>query len=293
MASILITGATGNVGRSVLKNLFTNNEYHDEIFAGVRNIEIAQNQLSEYQNLQLRKLDFTDTSTFENCVEQIDYIFLLRPPDLSNVNKYFKPFLLSAKKAGVKGISFLSVFGADKSNLMPHHKIENLIIELGFDYIFLRPTYFMQNLTTHLLKDIIEKNKIFLPGGKAKFNWIDVEDLSKLAAKQLLSFHYYKNDIYKLTGEDNLTFEEVCQLLSEKTGRKIWFENPWFMKYFLQKNKEGHELGFIMVMIMIHLLPALLKIEDRETNTLEKHLYKKPTKLEEFIERELDSFKLP
>jgi len=63
----------------------------------------------------------------------------------------------------VNQVVFLSVQGAEKSKVIPHNRIESLIIEYGMEYIFLRPGYFMQNLTTTLLPDIIKRRQIFLP----------------------------------------------------------------------------------------------------------------------------------
>lgn len=90
----------------------------------------------------------------------IDTIFLLRPPHLSDIDTYFKPLIFKIKDTNIKQIVFLSVQGAEKSKAIPHNKIERLINENELDFIFLRPSYFMQNLTTILIDDIKTKREI-------------------------------------------------------------------------------------------------------------------------------------
>ncbi|MDP5140566.1 MAG: NmrA family NAD(P)-binding protein, partial [Spirosomaceae bacterium] len=89
--------------------------------------------------------------------------------------------------------------GAEDNSVIPHHKIERLIIDSGISYTFLRPAYFMQNFTTTLRKELVENNRIFLPAGEAKFTLVDVQDVGKVAAETLLSSDKHVNIGYDLT----------------------------------------------------------------------------------------------
>jgi len=80
---------------------------------------------------------------------------LLRPPQISDVKKYFAPLVETAKKSSIKHIVFLSVQGVDNSKIIPHHKIEKSIVDSKIIYTFLRPAYFMQNFTTTLRNDLV------------------------------------------------------------------------------------------------------------------------------------------
>ncbi|MCY7363291.1 MAG: NmrA family NAD(P)-binding protein, partial [Ignavibacteria bacterium] len=86
---ILITGATGNVGLSVLKAIANHNN-NLQIYAGLRNIETDSAKLKDY-NVSLVTFDFENEMTFKSALEKIDILFLLRPPQLANVSKFFKP----------------------------------------------------------------------------------------------------------------------------------------------------------------------------------------------------------
>jgi len=140
MKNILITGATGNVGFEVIRFL-EKNKTSNKIIAGVRNIESAKKLFKEFTEIDFINFDFEQPETFDNALKNIDTIFLLRPPHISDVEKFFRPLIQKIKQHKVKEIVFLSVQGAEKSKVIPHNKIEKLIQEYKLDYIFLRPSY--------------------------------------------------------------------------------------------------------------------------------------------------------
>lgn len=288
MKRILITGATGNVGFEVIRFLFRNSNGY-RIVAGVRNIVEAKRKLKGYENLEYVAFDFENPATFEGALENVDSVFLLRPPHISDVDQYFKPLIESVAKHQIGELVFLSVQGVEKSSVIPHHKIEKLLIDSGISYIFLRPSYFMQNLTTTLLKDIQEKRKIYLPAGKAKFNWIDIENIGEISAILLDRFNEFSNRAIELTGYENKNFGEVAKLISVTTGKKIDYQSPNPFRFFSVKMKEGMLTGMIVVMILLHYLPRFQK-EPQISDFYNQLTGKSPCSLKEFIEREQNRF---
>lgn len=288
MRNILITGATGNVGFEVIRFLSKIDSSY-RIIAGVRNIEKAKSVFKDYPKLNYIHFDFEDPDTFDSALAGNDRIFLLRPPHLSDVDKYFKPLLSSIKKSNIKEIVFLSVQGAEKSKVIPHNKIERLISEYGLDYIFLRPSYFMQNLTTTLIKDIKTKRKIILPSGQAKFNWIDIENIGEAGAILLDKFGEYKNQAYEITGLENESFTKVTSRINNTVEIPIRYRNVNPFKFFGIKKREGMEKGMIIVMIVLHFLPRFQKAPGI-SDFYERLTVKKPTDLITFIEREKKYF---
>jgi uncharacterized protein YbjT (DUF2867 family) len=287
--NILITGATGNIGTSVLSAL-DKLDAKVKIIAGVRSVNKGQKRLEQYSSISFRNFDFEQPTTFSEAFDNIDVLFLLRPPHISEVERYFRPLLTAAKKKGIEKIVFLSVQGAEKSNIIPHHKIERLIKELNFDWIFVRPSYFMQNLTTTLANEIKVKNSITLPSGNAKFNWVDVENIGEASAQLLLQFETYKNNPFEITGTENENFETVAKLLSTHLHRTITYKriNPFC--FYFKKKKEGISSGFSLVMTLLHFLPRIQK-QPRISTCFETLTGKTPTRLHEFIKREADCWK--
>lgn len=288
MSNILITGATGNIGFEVIRFL-SKIDSSNRIIAGVRNIEKARNVFKDFSNLDYIHFDFEDFDTFDNALKGIDKIFLLRPPHISDIDKYFKPLISKIKEKNIKQIVFLSVQGAEKSKVIPHNKIERLINENGLDFIFLRPSYFMQNLTTTLIGDIQTKREIILSSGKAKFNWIDIENIGEAGAILLDRFGDYKNQAIEITGLENENFEKVTELINNSINNPIKYRNVNPFRFYRIKKREGMVKGMIIVMILLHFLPRFQK-EPKISDFYERLTGNKPTDLKTFIEREKKQF---
>ncbi len=284
MKRILITGATGNIGSEILRYLYKQGT-RNKIIAGVRSIDRAKQELNAFNELEYVSFDIENPDTFKNVLNNVDTLFLLRPPQISDINRYFIPLIDAMNEARIREVVFLSVQGAEKSSIIPHNKIEKLILNSGIDYIFLRPGYFMQNLTTFLYPDIQKKRRIILPAGQAKFNWVDVENIGEAAATVLEEFDRYRNQIFEITGPENIKFAEVVRRINAITGAGIVFESADPLKYFRLKTNEGMVKGMAMVMIMLHFLPRFQK-EPRRSGAYEILTRNQPATIEKFIERE-------
>jgi uncharacterized protein YbjT (DUF2867 family) len=288
MKNILITGATGNVGIEVIRYLQENNA-SNKIVAAVRDVEKAKTVFEDYPGLDFVDFDFEDSDTFDKALNKIDRVFLIRPPHISDVSKYFAPLIDAMKKQHVTDVVFLSVQGAEKSKVIPHNKIERLIQDAGTDYIFLRPSYFMQNLTTTLHKDIKEKREIILPAGKAKFNWIDIKNIGEAAAILLDEFEGYKNQAYEITGQENRDFGDVTNMINHTIEDSIRYRPVNPVKFYRIKKREGIARGMIIVMLLLHFLPRFQR-EPRISGFYERLTGKKPCDLKTFIQREKHHF---
>ena len=253
MMKILITGATGNIGLSTIKYIRKTALTECEIILGVRDIERAKKLFND-DTLEFCVFDFENKETYTSALKGVERVFLLRPPHISDVDKVFVPLLNEAKATGVKDVVFLSVQGADKHAFIPHAKIEKVIHRLGFNYIFLRPSYFMQNITSTLKKDV-EEGVIKLPSGLAKFNWIDVDDIGRVAAITLINFSKYKNRVATITGEENISFADAVEIVNSATSGSLKYKSVNLIKFYMHKRQQGVSQAMIMVMIMLHYLP--------------------------------------
>jgi uncharacterized protein YbjT (DUF2867 family) len=280
MTKVLITGATGNVGTEVIKSL-QNIDHQLDIYAGVRNSNEDRLKLSNYK-VNFSLFDFTNVETYKAAIDGCEILFLLRPPQISEVEKYFKPIIDTCKENGVKHIVFLSVQGVEKSKIIPHHKIEKLIVDSKIPYTFLRPAYFMQNFTTTLHNDLVNKKRIYLPAGNAKFTLVDVRDIGVVSATILTNISEHINKSYELTCKEKLTFSEMAKILSDILGTDIKYISPNLLSFFLTKRKEKTPTMFILVMIMLHYFPRFQK-EPETTTWVEKITKRQPTTFGQFI----------
>ena len=285
---ILVTGATGNVGMAIIKSL--NKLTHNlEIIAGIKDFSKDKEKLIGY-NIGFVKFDFMDSATYKPALENCDLLFLLHPPQISDTNKYFKLLIEMARQIGVKHIVFLSVQGVEKSTIIPHHKIEKLILDSKIPYTFLRPAYFMQNFLGSLHHDLVVKKKIFLPAGSAKFTLVDVHDIGDVTAVIMINSNKHINTSYELTNNEKMSFGEMAIQLSKELGEKITYESPNLLNFYWTKRKEKIPFMLILVMMMLHYLPRFQK-EPLITNCVKNIIQSEPKTFIEFIKENKQSLK--
>ena len=281
MNNILITGATGNVGMEVIKSL-QKLSIPLNIVAGLRDTITDGSTLKDY-NISFIKFDVTDSSMFATAFNNIDILFLLRPPQISEVKKYFVPLISAAISVGIKHIVFLSVQGVEKSKIIPHHKIEKLIIKSKIPYTFLRAAYFMQNFTTTLKNDLVKKRRIYLPAGNAKFTLVDVRDIGSVAAVVITNSVNHINKSYELTCNQKYNFYEMAETLSFGLGIKISYKSANLLNFYLAKRKEKMPVMLILVMIMLHYFPRFQKAP-AVTDCIKIITKNEPITFEQFID---------
>ncbi len=257
MQKILITGATGTVGLETIK-AFCALRPEENLVAGVRDVAKDRDKFAGL-GVSFVTFDFADPGTHEAALAGCNALFLLRPPQLADVEKYFKPLIERAVANKVRQVVFLSVQGAPGNRFIPHYKIEKLIVKSGIPYTFLRPAYFMQNFTTTLREDLVERNQIYLPADNAEFTLIDVRDIGAVAAQVLAHPGEHLNQAYDLTSDEPLNFIQMAEKLTQGLGQRISYESPTLWEFFWQKRREGNPVGFILVMMMLHYLPRFQK----------------------------------
>lgn len=222
---VLVTGALGNVGKFVVKELIDKGE---QVVAGDIDITKIKNLFGDTVNAV--KLDFTDKETFDKALIGVDRVFLMRPPHLGKPDDLY-PFIEAMKSYDIKLVSFLSLMGVEKNTIPPHHKIEKYIEKEGIPYAHIRPGFFMQNVSGIHSVEIKEKNEIFIPAGRSKTSFIDAADIGLSIATLLHEPEKYKNTAHTITGAESLDYNQIAEILSDVTGKKITYKKPGFLKY--------------------------------------------------------------
>ncbi|MHC1682387.1 MAG: SDR family oxidoreductase [Clostridiaceae bacterium] len=285
MGKFLVTGSTGNIGRYVVDELISLNK---EVKVAVHNISKGNNFFQD-KEVEMVKFDFLETSTFENALDAVEGIFLVRPPKLANPEKDMLPFLKAAKKIGVKKIVFISLLGVEKNPIVPHRKIEKIIKESGIPYCFLRPSFFMQNLNTNHREEIRERDELFIPVGKAKTSFIDTRDIAVASAVTLID-EKFNNSAFTLTGKEAIDYYEVAKIITEVIGRKIEYKNPGFFKFRKYRINYGTPKEFANVMMFLYLMTKLGTAKDI-TDDLEKIIGREPITFKQYVINHADYWK--
>lgn len=115
----------------------------------------------------------------------------------------------------------------------------------------------MQNFTTTLHKELVNKKSIFLPSGYIKFILVDVTGIGNVTASILANIDAHQNKAYELTSSIKLTFTEMAQELNRRLEVYIYYTSPSLFNFYFTKRKEQQSIGFILVSIMLHYFTRL------------------------------------
>ena len=249
--SVLVTGATGNVGREVILAL---NRLGVRVRAAVTDPVRARATLGP--DIDLVHFVFGIEATYAPAFEGIGAVFLMRPPQISDARHLINPAIDAAKRAGVRTITFLSLQGAEHNPLVPHYAIERFLESSGLEYTFLRAAFFMQNLATTHRDDIRLHDDLMIPAGSGRTALIDVRDIAAVAALTLTRTGHARQ-AYELTGREALTYDEVAITLSHVLGRRISYAHPNVVQFWARLHERHQPVALVLVMTVLYAAAAL------------------------------------
>ncbi|SDR81957.1 Uncharacterized conserved protein YbjT, contains NAD(P)-binding and DUF2867 domains [Paraoerskovia marina] len=268
--TILVTGASGNVGGAVTRALDA---------AGVT-----------YAVAERPGFDFTDSSTWASTFDGVESMFLVRPPAIGNVKRDLLPSLAAARDAGVKHVVFLSLQGAEKNKVVPHAAVEAWLRESGLSWTFVRASFFHQNLTTTHVTDVRDRDDIFVPAGKGATAFVDAEDVGAVAAAALIDPAAHRDKAWTVTGPRALTYTEIAEILTQELGRPITYDRPGIWRYVRHARKVlGMPRGMVAVTTAIY-TTARLGMAAGLTTEVREVLGREPIDFVEFAHRERDAW---
>jgi uncharacterized protein YbjT (DUF2867 family) len=179
MTSVLVTGATGNVGSRVAREL---RNAGAPVRAFVRDERRAASVFGG--GVELAPGDFSDAYSVRRALEGVDAVFLACSNDPRQV-AYETGLIDAAAEAGVGRIVKLSALGAQAGSPLAfwdwHGKIEDHLRASGVPSVVLRPAFFMTNLLG-TAEHVRRGGALFAPAAGARISMIDPEDVAAAAA---------------------------------------------------------------------------------------------------------------
>lgn len=240
---VLVTGATGNIGAPVVRRLLAADR---RVRAAASSAEAVRKLFGD--TVEAVELDFTDPRTWHRAFNDVRQMFLMRPPQLSRPKKQMVPALETAHAAGVRQMVFLSLQGAEKNRIVPHAALETWLRDSDVEWTFVRPSFFMQNLSTTHAVDIRTTDSIVVPAGGGATAFVDAEDVAAVVATALLDPATHKRKAWTVTGSEALTYFQVAALLGDVLGRRITYAKPGILTYARHAKRQ---LGMPAAMIAV------------------------------------------
>lgn len=275
---ILVTGASGNLGRQVVQHL---------VARGIPYVETVRSL--DHTSTNSVVLDFLKPETFQWALQGCDRVFLMRPPAISNTKATLNVFVDEARRSGVKQIVFISVAGAGSNPVVPHHAVEQKLRHAPSGWTIIRPGFFMQNLEHAYLQDIKQDSRIYVPSGGARVAFVDVRDIAEIAVNALIDPATHDQKVYTITGPQALSFVEVAGLLSKALNRQITYQPAGILGYMQHLHRRGLPLAQVAVQTILH-VGLRFGQSSNVTDLLQKLLGHKLHRMADYIQTNRDKW---
>lgn len=215
---ILITGASGNVGREVLKQVC-------EAGARVRAAYQSPQRAAEAPaGVETVVADFNRPETLRAALTDVDRVFLVGPvaPNLVELESKATDEI---KRSGVRHLVKLSAMGTRAATFPRQHaESEDRIKDSGVPWTFLRPNGFMQNMVMYNARTVREQSAFYGSQGEGKVSHVDIRNVASVAVRVLIE-DGHAGRTYTLTGPEALSNSRIAEILSASLGRPIKYVN--------------------------------------------------------------------
>jgi NAD(P)H dehydrogenase (quinone) len=220
---ILVSGASGHLGRLVLDGLLARGVAAGDIIATTR--EPANLASYAARGVEVRKADFDNADLTEKAFNGADRMVLISTDALDDKGTRQRQQIAAvaaAKAAGVKHIVYTSLPDAETSKVIfapDHLNTENAIKNSGLSYTILRNTWYQENLIRSL-EPVLKSGQWFTASGKGKVAHIARADCADVVASVLAS-GTTERATYTLTGGTLRDTDEIAAMVSRITGKPI------------------------------------------------------------------------
>ncbi|ANK72986.1 MULTISPECIES: SDR family oxidoreductase [Ensifer] len=221
--TLLVTGATGQLGKLVLDQLLASGIAPARIIATSRDTTKLANYIA--RGVQARVADFDDPASLDQAFAGADRILIISTDALDQPGKRLKQHLAAvaaAKKAGAKHIVYTSM-PSPETSVIPfapdHLGTENAIKATGIPYTILRNGWYMENLFM-ALPHALETGQWYSSSGEGRLAHIARGDAAKAAAAALAA-STSESHTYTLTGGELRSTDEIAALVAKATGKSL------------------------------------------------------------------------
>jgi uncharacterized protein YbjT (DUF2867 family) len=285
---ILVTGASGTVGREVLAAVLKTSK---PVIAMYRRAEEARHAPFGVATVVA---DFAVRASLGAALQGVDALFVVCSP-IPQLVELESNVIEVAKQAGVRHLVLNSALGAaDYAKSFPswHRKVEEKLAQSGLGFTILRPNTFMQNLVAYSAPSIRAEGVFYSAMGDDKISFIDARDIAAAAAIILADPARHAEKIYELNGPQAFNYTEVAAMLAKIIGSTVKFVN------IPEQAQREAMLGAQMPEWQVHALLDLQRYYTVEkkgaelTATLENLLGRPALRLEQYLAENKDNFRL-
>jgi NAD(P)H dehydrogenase (quinone) len=218
--TIVVTGATGQLGRLVVEALLSRGVPADRIVATGRRIEALADLRA--RGVGVRRADYTDPASLREAFTGAEKLLLVSGSEIGRRVPQHRNAITAAEEAGVRLIAYTSVVRAGSSSLgiaEEHRATERLLAESGIPHVVLRNGWYTENYTGQL--DSYLQHGIVGSAGEGRISAATRADYAEAAAA-VLTEDRHAGAVYELGGEA-FTMSELAATVSTVTGTDVGY----------------------------------------------------------------------
>jgi NAD(P)H dehydrogenase (quinone) len=216
--SIVVTGATGQLGRLVIDELL-GRVPADQVAAVVRNPYKAADMAA--RGVELRIADYNEPQTLKEAFRAGDKVLLISGNEIGRRTAQHTAVIDAAKEAGVALLAYTSVLGGPKATFAiaeEHKATERVILDSGLPYVLLRNGWYNENYTEQLA--VALEHGVTQAAGEGRVASAARADYAG-AAVAVLTGEGHENTTYELSGDTNWGFAEYAAEVSKQSGKDV------------------------------------------------------------------------
>ncbi|GKV91584.1 SDR family oxidoreductase [Pectobacterium carotovorum] len=220
---IAITGASGQLGRLVIKQLLEKVPAND-IVALVRDVNKVADLSAK--GVQVKAADYNQPEALASALQGVDKVLLISSSEVGQRAVQHRNVIDAAVKAGVKLVAYTSLLHADKSPLAlaaEHQQTEALLKASGLPHVLLRNGWYTENYAASI-PAALEHGVFIGSAGEGKITSATREDFAA-AAVAVLTQEGQAGKVYELAGDEPYTLAELAAEVSKQSGKNIGYQN--------------------------------------------------------------------
>lgn len=217
---IVVTGASGHLGRLVIHSLLQRGVPAAEVVAAVRSPEKAADLAA--LGVQVRHADYNQPSSLDSAFAGAEQVLLISSSELGQRLTHHGNVIDAAKRAGVQRLAYTSILRADTSPLAlagEHSATEDLLAASGIPYAILRNGWYTENYASAVHAGV-QHGAVIGSAGSGRISAASRADYAEAAAV-VLTTPGQAGRVYELAGDTAFTMAEFAAELSRVAGRDV------------------------------------------------------------------------
>lgn len=222
--SIVITGATGQLGRHVVEALLERNVPAQDIVAAGRSVEKIAD-LAE-RGVQVRSMDYADAASVAAALKGAAKVLLISGSEVGQRVEQHRTVIEAAKEEGAELVAYTSIANADTTGMKlaaEHQATEAILQEAGVPFVLLRNSWYLENYTDQL-PGTLAQGAIAGSAGEGRVSAASRADYAHAAAAVLVA-DGQAGRIYELGGDEPFTMAELAAEISAAAGQHITYQD--------------------------------------------------------------------